>query len=113
MVISDAKGGSTRVLLALLVVVTSSCIDINMRTQPEDTSVREVLFGDDCVPIVLGMGFGTATIEPAKANGKPFAMRQSVSTTIQPKPIVKIRRVETEEMGILFFGSRCIQVTGE
>jgi len=109
--------GSQRLLLTVLsgfVLLTSGCINISTRTQPEDTSVKEVLKGDDCVVIVLGFGVGTATIERAKAEGR-FIEEQS-SGGFKPRrklPITKVRRVEFTDRGFLFGGSRCIEVTGE
>jgi hypothetical protein len=35
----------------VLVLLTSGCINISTHVQPEDTSVKEVLQGNDCVLI--------------------------------------------------------------
>ena len=101
-----------KVLIALILLMTG-CVNINTRLQPEDTSVKEVLVGRDCVPIIFGFGIGTATFEQAKANGQPFGTSGGYYT---PKPrtsIVKVRRVESSESAVLMFGERCVEVTGE
>ena len=50
-------------MLGAVILITAGCIDITTRLQPEDASVKEVLYGQDCVPIILGFAYGTATIE--------------------------------------------------
>ena len=58
----------TRVALMILLFTLDGCIDIATRLQPEDASVKEALYGEDCVPIFFDFGFGTATIEKAMAD---------------------------------------------
>ena len=110
------------VLVLGLAFLTSGCINISTRIQPEDTSVKSVLVGSDCVPIILGLGAGTVTLENAKADGHstagvvsdPSVRRSSKpSTQTLHTAITRVRYIETQEMQILFFGSRCIEVTGE
>lgn len=92
-------------------LMLGGCININTRLQPEDASVKEVLMGVDCVPIILGFGFGTATIERAKADTEKI---NEAGLNVQAgTPITKVRRVEMQDVQFLFFGSRCVEVTGE
>ena len=99
------------VLVLGLAFLTSGCININTRLQPEDTSVKEVLRGEDCVHIILGFGFGTATIERAKATTTKF--NETGFDAPSGIPITKVRRVEMNDLQTLFIGSRCVEVTGE
>lgn len=109
-------------MLCGLALLTSGCIDISTRLQPEDTAVKASLEGSNCVPIIFGLGFGTASIEEAKADGHTtMSTRSSAPTGLQGggmtqtirAPITKVRRVELTDRQFLFFGSRCVEVTGE
>lgn len=46
------------IFATLILAMTSGCININIRLQPEDTSVKPVLIGRDCVSILLGFWDG-------------------------------------------------------
>lgn len=97
--------------IILLMLVASGCINIKTRTQPEDSSVKALFEGRDCVSIMFGFGFGTATIERARIAGVPIG--QLLGYDVQGVPISKIRRVEIEDAMALMFGDRCVVVTGE
>ena len=99
------------VLVLGLVFLTSGCINISTRLQPEDTSVKESLSGEDCVGIFLGFGFGTATIERAKATTTKF--NETGFDAPAGIPITKVRRVEMHDTQFLSFGTHCVEVTGE
>jgi hypothetical protein len=108
----------TKGLLASTLIPLSftiaGCINISTRLQPEDTSVKAVLEGSDCVPIILGFGFGTATIEHAKADAQPVGRFSPGDPEVHGRlRITKVRRVESAERAFLIFGVRCIEVTGE
>jgi hypothetical protein len=104
------REGLSFAVILILVSLMSGCMNIGLRLQPEDTSVKEALIGLDCVRIIVGFGFGTATIERAQADTRVFG-----GTTDGPKamPITKIRRAELQDVTLLMFGSRCIEVVGE
>jgi hypothetical protein len=98
-------------VLGALTLILNGCIDITTRLQPEDTSVKEALYGEDCVPIIMGFGFGTATAEQAMMEAGPdkdFSTRYT-----NGQHITKIRRVESNEAAFLFAGHRCVRVVGE
>ena len=97
-------------ILTVLLLFLSGCINIGAQLQPEDTSVKVLKAGSDCVPIIFGFGFGTATIERAKVQleGSSFGDTMPVGA-----PITKVRRVELVDRMFLNFGERCIEVTGE
>ena len=58
-------------LACLFTLVLSGCINITTELQPSNADVQGVLMGEDCSPIVLGMGLGTNTIENALKDGRP------------------------------------------
>ena len=94
--------------ILVLVLLMAGCINVSTRLQPEDSSVNEVLRGNDCVPIVLGIGFGTASIDKAMADAHPIEdPRRSVTR------ITKVRRVTLTDYVIVFVADRCIEVVGE
>ncbi len=89
--------------LCILSFVIVRCINISTRLQPEDTSVKAVLEGSDCVPIILGFGFGAATIEQAKADAQPVGGVLPGDPDVHGRPhITKVRRVESAERSFLF-----------
>lgn len=102
----DAK---PMMLLCALALMTG-CINITTRQQPEDTSVKEVLYGEDCALIIFGFGYGTASVEQAMAKGGPD---KDFANFKNHQQITKIRRVELNEAVFLLFGKRCVRVVGE
>ena len=106
-----------RMMLALLFpVLLSGCINITTELQPSNTDVKGVLMGEDCTPIVLGMGLGTNTIEGAKKDGRPMGdageFRRHIKLNDRT-PIDRIRTLQITNFYILLIGSSCIQVVGE
>jgi hypothetical protein len=99
----------SKTLLVIVLLATNGCINLAARLQPEDASVKEVLQGEDCAPLFLGIGFGTATIEKAMAEGRPF---EDSSSPVKGH-ITKLRRVELIDRNFLSFGGRCVFVVGE
>lgn len=106
-----------RLMLAFLcTVVLSGCINITNELQPSTPDVKAVLIGEDCTPIVLGMGLGTNTIESAKKDGRvlgdPGEFRSRIKLNDRTA-ITRIRTVQMTDFYILLVGSSCIQVIGE
>ena len=100
-------------ILLIVSILLTGCINIGARMQPEDTSVKAVLQGEDCATIFLGFGFGRVTIEHAKADGLPPGTRFTAALGLGT-PITKVRSVELTDTGFLgLIGSRCIEVIGE
>jgi hypothetical protein len=103
-------------LTSLLMLILSGCINITTELQPSNPDVKGVLMGEDCTPIVLGMGLGTNTIENALKDGRPeedvgeFRPRIKLNSRT---PITRIRMIQLSEFYVLLVGSRCIQVLGE
>ena len=54
------------VLICLLTLILSGCINITTELQPSNTDVQGVLLGEDCTPVFLGVVLGSNTIEVAK-----------------------------------------------
>ncbi|HZH49249.1 MAG TPA: hypothetical protein VFD86_05730 [Nitrospira sp.] len=101
----------TRVALMVLLFTLDGCIDIATRLQPEDASVNEALYGEDCIPTFFGFGFGTATIERAMADVGPD--KDFSTHDVNGVHISKVRRVELHDFQVLSFGNRCVEVVGE
>jgi hypothetical protein len=100
----------------LCTICLSGCINITNELQPSNTDVQAALMGEDCTPIVLGIGIGTNTVGKAQKDGRPyedveeFRGRINVNRTTT---ITRIRTVQLTEFYALLIGSRCIQVIGE
>ena len=60
------------VFVFLFTLLLSGCINITTELQPSNADVKGVLMGEDCTPIVLGMGLGANTIEGAQKDGRPM-----------------------------------------
>lgn len=89
-------------------LLSTGCINISTRLQPEDPAVSPLLKGEDCVPIVFGFGWGTNTIERAMEEaGKPNLDKPA------GKPIKRVHTVQFTDTTVVWFGERCIEVTGE
>jgi hypothetical protein len=100
----------------LCAVLLSGCINIATELQPTNPDVKGVLLGEDCTPIVLGLGLGTNRIEDALKDGRPFGdvgeFRERVKLNGRTT-IVRIRTIQLSEFYVLLVGSRCVQVVGE
>ena len=106
-----------RILLVLLfTVLLSGCINITNELQPSNVDVQGVLMGEDCSPIVLGMGLGTNTIKGAMKDGRlvgdPGEFRGRIKLNDRT-PISRVRTIQISDFYILLVGSSCIQVLGE
>jgi hypothetical protein len=106
-----------RLTLALLcAVVLSGCINITNELQPSNPEVKGVLIGEDCTPIVFGMGLGTNRIEEAMKDGRVMGdvgqFRARVKLNDRTA-ITRIRTIQITDFYVLLIGSRCIQVIGE
>ena len=106
------------IMLALSLILLTSCIDVDVQQIRPDPSVKPVLTGKDCVHlIILPIMIGRVTTEAAMANAgreetfiDPVAGRQ---TRVIASPITRIHSIETNEFGFPFYGSKCVTVTGE
>jgi hypothetical protein len=104
-------------MLALLfTVILSGCINITTELQPSNPDVQDVLLGEDCTPVVLGMGLGTNTIEGAKRDGRPMGDVGEFRSRVKLNDRTLINRIRTIQISnfyVLLVGSSCIQVVGE
>ena len=109
-------------LLIPVALLLTGCMNIAASLQPEDASVPVVREVSDCVPIILGFSYGTATLEEALAEevrpiNEKFKSVESKKPRIQdlsvPQKITKIRRVLLHDYQFLMFGARCVEVVGE
>ncbi len=95
--------------ILLLVLLTGGCINSTTRQTPEeDTSVRELLQGRDCVVSIFGLGFRTPSVERAKLEGYPIKDPDGSSSSIS-----KIRRIEFTDDSFLLGSNHCVEVVGE
>jgi len=106
-------------LIAGLLVLLPGCVNITLQPQPINPLVKSVLHGEDCVPIILGLGAGTATIETAMARGfhpkvEPVRTAKNIpAPRPEAVPIRSIHRVQITDVAFFGFGARCVEVVGE
>ncbi len=91
------------------VLLCAGCMNITASLQPENASVPELREASDCVPIVFGLSYGSATLEGALKH----KVQTSEGYDAPWKPIVNVRRVQLHDYQFLFFGARCVEVVGE
>ena len=103
-------------LISLFALLAWGCINITNELQPTNADVKDVLMGEDCTPIILGLGLGTNRIEYALKDGRPYGevgeFRSRVNLN-RRTTISRIRTIQLTEFYVLLVGSRCIQVVGE
>jgi hypothetical protein len=103
-------------LPVLFAVLVSGCINITNELQPTNADVKDVLMGEDCTPIILGLGLGTNRIEAALQDGRPYGDVEEFRSRInlnRRTTITRIRTIQLTEFYVLLVGSRCVQVLGE
>ena len=106
-----------RILFSLLfAVLLSGCINITTELQPSNPDVKDALMGEDCTPIVLGLGLGTNRVEHALKDGRPYGDIEAFRSRVKLNgrtTIARIRTIQLTEFYVLLVGSRCVQVVGE
>ena len=103
-------------LTVLFTLLLSGCINITNELQPSNPDVQGILIGEDCTPVVLGIGLGTNTIEGAKKDGRVLGEAGEFRSRIKLNdrtPISRIRTIQMTDFYVLLVGSSCIQVIGE
>ena len=103
-------------LTLVFTLLLSGCINITNELQPSNPDVQGILIGEDCTPVVLGLGLGTNTIEGAKKDGRLLGEAGEFRSRIKLNdrtPISRIRTIQMTDFYILLVGSSCIQVIGE
>lgn len=95
-------------LLVGAMAMLAGCINITTELQLPNPAVKPVLYGQDCVPIILGIGLGTNRYTSALDDG------HSGSDWRKRVPIHAVHSAVLTDMGFLnLIGSRCLEVTGE
>ena len=102
--------------LTLLLLLLPGCMNTTLSLQPEKDAISGKLEGRDCIPIILGFAYGTATVERARAPG--FGMFHEWNALLDssaepPRYISTIRRIQLHDYTFLMFGARCVEVLGE
>jgi hypothetical protein len=103
-------------LTVLFTLLLSGCINITNELQPSNPDVQGILIGEDCTPVVLGIGLGTNTIEGAKKDGRVLGEAGEFRSRIKLNdrtPISRIRTIQMTDFYVLLVGSSCVQVIGE
>jgi hypothetical protein len=101
------------VALVAAIMVTAGCVKIVTNLQPVNSSVNAVLVGEDCTPIVFGIGFGHNTVERAQQTDVRPVDKSRYATSDIKTPITKIRVTSLNETYALIVGERCLEVVGE
>jgi len=97
-------------LLAFSLLFMTGCMHITTNLTPVTEQVKPVLIGEDCVPIILGLAYGTSTVEQAMRNGELRTEQQSLGSH---QTIKVIRSIALTETAWFLFGARCLEVVGE
>lgn len=102
-----------RILLGLTLALLTGCLNIETHLTPMNPAVKPTLIGEDCTPIMFGIGIGTSTVESALKNGGHPAQRHGNYINPIIKPIRAIHSIALHDQYLLGFGQRCIVVAGE
>ncbi|HEU4686396.1 MAG TPA: hypothetical protein VFS39_17950 [Nitrospira sp.] len=110
-------GLRSKLLRTLAVIALSStsaaCINYNVRLLPDDAAVKPALAGSDCGFTLFGLGGGDLTFENAMKAGYIEETDQEPVPKTGPTQISKLHSAELQDLVILFFGMRCLEVKGE
>ncbi len=100
----------TTVILVILMAL-SGCMSITTNLTPVRQDIKASVMGSDCVPIILGFGLGTSTVEQARANGRKPSEGWTVDAPL--RQIRVVRSTALYELNVLVFGMRCLEIEGE
>ena len=109
------------IIVILFGLLSVGCINVSISTQPENLAIQELREASDCVPNILGLSFGHASIEgalnepaPLVKSDQAFPVKgQKVVDRPAAQKIAKIRRVQIHDYMFLLFGAKCVEVVGE
>jgi len=90
----------------------TGCINIDTNLQPTDPSIKPTVRGEDCTAIILGLGFGTNTVEQAMDKGR-ISRNPERPERPEPMAVKRIRSITLHDWQFLMVGERCVIVTGE
>lgn len=98
----------------IAVLMLTGCYSVKLQTQPANEAVKAVLKGEDCVQIVLGLAFGTATYDRAMTRGVRLDGVQGATYTRRGlEQIRSVRTVALSDSYALLAGERCIEIEGD
>ncbi|BCA52947.1 hypothetical protein W02_00870 [Nitrospira sp. KM1] len=97
-------------LVAPLVFLLPGCIWISTEFPPINPEVKKLREVSDCVPIIFGFGFGTASYEEAMKKPSAAIGHQPGTNSLK---LTKVRGYGTGDYQFLMFGAKCVEVTGE
>ena len=97
------------ICLVGLALTVGGCLNIAVQLTPENPQVPKLRETSDCVPMILGFAYGTATVEGALAE-KAFL----INNYNAPEALIsKVRSVASHYYYFLLAGAWCVEVTGE
>ena len=101
-----------KVILSFLLLTLSGCMHITTHLQQDNPAITPILEGRDCVALLLGLGWGTNTVDRAMLQGGPpgryFDSRIKYATRI-----TRLHSLAVNDSYFLLAGYRCLVVTGE
>ena len=103
-----------RWIVGALALSLAGCYHITIETQPRNPAVKPMLAGGDCVPLIFGIGFGTATAEQAMRN-EVYVAHAGFGPPMKElhTPIRKVHAIQYTDQYYFVVGSRCVEVLGE
>lgn len=113
---SQFAGRLLATTLIVLLLSLSGCMNISAGLQPINESVKAERTNRDCKGIFFGLGFGSLSVERAMMQETRVSAGRAdrpEMTRLVLTPMTKIRSIELQDWSFLFFGERCIVVTGE
>jgi|CXWL01.1.fsa_nt_gi hypothetical protein len=101
-----------KTIISVFALLLSGCLSITTEIMPPDRAVQPLLEGRDCTSILLGIGFGTNTVDRAMRQGGPpdTYFDQHVRHTTR---ITRLHALAIQESYAVLGGHRCLIVTGE
>ena len=106
------------IISVLLGLLLAGCMNVTTRLQRDDPSVTPRLEGSDCATwVLIPIMIGTTSVEGAMAKAieiNPAPLPPGEYRRHRPIiPISKLHRVQFTDLSFLFFGTHCVEVTGD
>jgi hypothetical protein len=99
-------------LIIVISVLLSGCVNVSAQLTPTNPAVTgETVTSSDCVPMILGILIGTATVDQALQRERTERRGGDVESVTGP-PIRQIKTIRLNDYGFLGFGARCVEVEG-
>jgi hypothetical protein len=96
-------------LILTSILLLAGCVNLTTQTASTNYTAQALRESSDCVPVVLGFAYGTASVEEALSKNAPLISNYNEP----PDQIAKVRSVAIHDYYFLIAGARCVEVTGE